>query len=65
MLKYVAGAFATIAKNVRSDDTTKEYKTLGNAWDFESTSASVNALKIVQVKQHLSLVQPTCVALGS
>ena len=55
---------ATIA-NVLSDNTTEEYKTLGNAWDLESTLASVNALKTVQVKQHLSLVQPTCVALGS
>ena len=43
MLKYVTVQIATIA-NVLSDNTTDEYKTLGNAWDLESTLASVNAL---------------------
>ena len=64
VLKYVTVQIATIA-NVLSDNTAEEYKTLGNAWDYESTLAPVNALRTVQVKQHLSLVQPTCVALGS
>ena len=54
MLKYVTVQIATIA-NVLSDNTTDEYKTLGNAWGLDSTLASVNVLKTVQVKQHLSL----------
>ena len=41
--------------NVPSDNTTDEYKILGNAWGLDSTLAPVNALKTVQVKQHMSL----------